>query len=228
MISLKANPNSQQIGLSLSSQETGCCDTVLTDCKYKFQYTTNPTAFTGIVVGGVTYAMVHTYSTPLALAQAIIDVLTKPTTLGGVGAHVGEGDVKVYLDPYSVTAGRLTIEFISGLVIDEINADQSETETVDCVGKTMCTYASNYTLTEAISINVNGLEFTLVTYATVALLRTALLAQVAALVPNIVTVQVKAGVTGTADILFKAVPGTTIYHDSNLLERGNCGQEFTD
>ena len=229
MISLRANTNSEP-GFDVSNQESGCCEDVLRACQYVFQINTTPTGFTSISVNGTVYPMIHTYTTPILLAAAIKTVLTTPTSQGGPGLSVSDGDIRVYNNPYATTADALTIEIISGIVIDNVvsNVGTNTGATPLCISKTMCAYPTSYTLSGAIDVVVNNTNLPLTTYATAALLRTAIIAQIAAAsLTSVMKVRVKANADGvTADVVFYAIPGTQIYHDTDLLVRGACGLQF--
>lgn len=229
MISLKENPNAP-LGIDISNQESGCCGTVLAPSKYIFQFNSTPTSFTVLTVAGVAYAMVHTYSSVDALAAAIRTTLTTPLALGGVGAHVEEGDIKVFLNPYATTANALTVELVSGLVITNIISNLGTATPLATLAspKTLCEQFTQYTLSGAIEIVFNNTGTTLTTYATAALLRTALIAQItAAGFQTKIKVMVKTSATaGKADVMFLAVPGQKIYHDGNLLTSQNCNYDF--
>ena len=229
MITLKQNPNSQQIGIDIADQQSGCCGTTLAPCKYVHTIASTPTTITSVLINGVTYTMNHTYVDAITLQKAFVDLFTKPVTEGGLGASVEPNDVKVYLDAYAVTPNTLTIEFISGLVVTNIisNVGTHASATPVCASETRCEYETIYTLSAAITVNINGNELTLTTYATAALLRTALIAQISAAgLTGIVYVKVRTGVSGTAKVVFHAVPNTKIYHDGDLLAQGKCVKQY--
>lgn len=230
MIQLKANTNTPVSGLQLGNVDAGCCIDTVEGCLYRFAFVTTPTTFTTITVDGVAYEFAHTYSTPEALENAIIETLNKPTTQGGAGLVLKDGDIKVYLDSFHATADRLTIDMISGVVITNFitNVGTQTSATPVCTPQTMCVHRGVYTLTEAVSIVIDNKALTLATYATVALFRTAVLAQITAQgLDGIAKAVVRAGTAaGTADFWIYAKSGVKVYHDGVLLEQGECSAHY--
>lgn len=230
MIQNKGSVNSPGTGLQLGSVDSGCCGETLEACLYRFQFATTPTTFSVVTIAGVAYDFVHTYSTPEALALALIEVLQAPVNAGGAGLAVHDGDIKVYLDSYATTADRLTIEIVSGVVFTNFitNVGTQTSATPICNEQAMCVHRLSYELTQPISLVIDNKALTLTTYATAALLRTAILAQITAQsLTGIVTAQVRTSATaGFADVVLYAKPGVLIYHDGDLIERGNCSGRY--
>lgn len=230
MIQLKANTNTPNTGLQLGGQTAGCCAEATETCLYKFVFTTTPTNFTTVTVDGVAYEFNHTYSTPEALYNALVEVLTKPTTQGGVGLTLNDGDLKVYLDAYHATANSLTIEMASGIVITNFitNVGTQASATPVCTGQTMCEHRFDYVLSDPIDVVIDNKQLTLATYATAALLRTALITQITAEgLDGIAKASVKASTTaGQANVIIYAKSGVNVFHNGSLVAQGRCSLHY--
>lgn len=231
MIQNKLNRNSQGSGLQLGNVDSGCClSDELTACLYRFQFATTPASFTTITVDGVAYEFVHTYSTPEALEVAIIETLQMPVVEGGAGMVVHPNDIKVFLDSFATTADRLTIEMISGVVITNFitNVGTQASATPVCTQQTMCVHRTTYVLGAAIDIVISNTPFTLTTYATVALLRTALLAEITNLsLTGQVKISVRQSATsGVADVWIYTKPNVTVYHNDVVVPQLKCSAHY--
>lgn len=230
MIQARLNRNSPNNGLLLGNQDSGCCVETTSACLYRFQFTTTPTTFVSFEIDGVVYDFAHTYSTPEALNTALLEALTKPVVEGGAGLAIHDGDIKIYLDPFATTADRLTIEMVSGITITNFitNVGTQTSETAKCTPITMCVRYLDYVLSDPISIVINNKALTLTTYATAALLRTAILAQLTAQgLDSIAKAVVRTSATaGHADVWIYAIPDTDVYHDGVLMEVGKCSQHY--
>lgn len=230
MIQAKQSINSPASGLQLGAQQSGCCVETLEACLYRFQFATTPTTFTGITINGTLYTFNHTYSTPEALNNAIIETLTKPVNAGGAGLVIPSSDLKVYLDSFATTADRLTIEMISGIVIDNFitNVGTQSSATAVCTKQTMCVNKITYVLGSAIDLVIGNTQLTLATYATAALLRTAVLAQISAQgLTGEATAEVRTATDVlNADLWIYTKPNVPVYHNDALVARGQCYAKY--
>lgn len=219
MIQAKTNPDSPTYGLQLGNQDAGCCVTETTECLYYMQFANTPASYTVITIGGVAVPFVHTFSTPETLAVAIGEALAE----GGYVVH--DGDIKAYYDPYSATANRLTVEIKSGVAVTNMISNLgTQAATARCTGQTMCEHRLSYTLSGAIELVIDNKALTLTTYATAALLRTAILAQITAQsLTDIATAKVKTSATaGEADVVIYAKSGVSVYHDGEFVAPVKC------
>jgi hypothetical protein len=160
--------------LFIGSQDNGCCGDTLTPCQYSASTTANVTAITSITITK------DGASKTLTIAETITQNSAKEARLAIEAALYADGlifnhaDIKVYNNSFA--NDTLTFEFISGLPITAfvINGATSLSITQKCNDHLACMHRFTYTPTEAISIFLDNVDLGLSTYATAALLKTAI------------------------------------------------------
>lgn len=233
MISRKSNQDSPALGLQLSRQDAGCCPPGdgLVGVLYRFVFASLPTTFSAVnvTVDGTTtnYPFVHTYSSAAVLRQALYDIFVAPVSQGGLGMFVDKNDLKVYIDTFN--SDRLTIELLSGHVIVSIVTNLgTNTGTALANSFVGCLHRFDYTHSDPIEIVIDNIQLTLTTYATTALLISAINTQLTAnsLTDRVVAKARDGEVAGHADLWMHVQEGIQVYINGSLSQRGKCERKY--